>query len=38
MLTIRTANYLNDSTTIIEHNCAMALETEGKVLDKVLGG
>jgi GNAT superfamily N-acetyltransferase len=34
MLTIRTADHLNDSTTIIEHNCAMALETEGKVLDK----
>ena len=34
MLTIRTANHLNDSSTIIEHNCAMALETEGKVLDK----
>ena len=34
MLTIRTADRLNDSTTIIEHNCAMALETEGKVLDK----
>lgn len=34
MLTIRTADHLNDSTTIIEHNCAMALETEGKVLDR----
>ena len=34
MLTIRTANHLNDSTTIKEHNLAMALETEGKVLDK----
>ena len=34
MLTIRTADHLNDSTTIVEHNCAMALETEGKVLDK----
>ena len=34
MLTIRTANHLNDSSTIIEHNCAMALETEGRVLDK----
>jgi GNAT superfamily N-acetyltransferase len=34
MLTIRTADHLNDSTTIKEHNLAMALETEGKVLDK----
>ena len=34
MLTIRTADRLNDSTTIIDHNLAMALETEGKVLDK----
>ena len=37
MLTIRTADHLNDSTTIVEHNCAMALETEGKVLAAELG-
>ena len=34
MLTIRTANHFKDSLTIIEHNCSMAMETEGKVLDK----
>ena len=34
MLTIRTANQDKDSLTITEHNCAMALETEGKILNR----
>jgi len=33
MLDIRIANAESDAVTLAEHNCAMALETEGKLLD-----
>jgi GNAT superfamily N-acetyltransferase len=34
MLDIRIANAESDAVTLAEHNCAMALETEGKLLDR----
>ena len=32
MLVIRTANGDDDAKILTQHNCAMAMETEGKVL------